>query len=199
MLMLKAVTFQKTRVSYSFGRALSLAKSACLVPLMLSVPIVFAAVCSAQNEQAVHNHVSAPMIDGAVHPDQIPDVVAYRLVLLGLSTPPNPTDIQTKHHLARIREIGLSSDDGAVLDSALARFNLDYHDMIAAYNENATALNARGQRADINSFLLKRDQFIRSTHDQLKSVLSAEGWGRLDAYVQSNKRHMKISVAEASR
>jgi hypothetical protein len=139
------------------------------------------------------------MIDGAVHPEQIPDVTAYRLVLQGLSTPANPTDAQTKRQLAQFHAIGMSDNDNKMLISALSRFNADYHSMIDSYNEAASAANASGQRADINSFLLKRDQFIQSTHDQLQNALSADGWGRFDAYVQGQKKHMKISAAEAGK
>ncbi len=139
------------------------------------------------------------MIDGSVHPEQVPDVVAYRLVLLGLSQPANPTDAQTQRHLAQFRAIGMKDNDNTMLISILSRFRDDYRSMIETYNAAATAANASGQRADINGFLLERDQFIQSTHDQLKGALSPVGWGRLDAYVQGNKKHMKISVAEASR
>lgn len=139
------------------------------------------------------------MIDGAAHPEQIPDVVAYRLVLLGIASPANPTDAQTRRHLAQFRAIQMNDADSANLVSMLSRFSADYHNMIEAYNEAAKALNDSGQRADINSFLLKRDQFVQATHDQLKNALSADGWGRLDAYVQGQKKHMKISVKEANR
>lgn len=163
------------------------------------VSVALAVVCPAQSTITIHNHVPEQMIDGAAHPEQIPDVIAYRLVLLGLSSPVNPTDAQTKGHMAQFHAIGMTAGDSAILMSALSRFRAGYRSMIETYNETARAANARGQRADISSFLLERDQFVQSAHDQLKSALSSDGWTRLDAYVQNNKKHMKISVDEASR
>lgn len=163
------------------------------------VGLALMVVCTAQSNITIHNHVPEQTIDGATHPEQIPDVIAYRLVLLGLSGPANPTDAQTKRHMAQFHAIGMTAGDSAILMAALSRFRAGYRSMIETYNETARAANASGQRADINSFLLERDQFVQSAHDQLKSALSSDGWTRLDAYVQNNKKHMKISVAEASR
>jgi|GEM_PF-2251515 len=170
-----------------------------LAQLLFLAGLTTATISPAQSNATIHNHGAASMVDGAAHPENIPDVVAYRLILLGLSQPANPTDNQMKRHLAQFRAIGMSDSDNATLIVSLLRFNADYHSMIETYNAAATAANASGQRMDINSFLLERDQFIQSTHDKLKSALSADGWGHLDAFVQGNKKHMKISVAEASR
>lgn len=173
--------------------------TARLIPFLFLFALAIGRQCSAQAGVTVHNHGPAPMIDGSAHPEQVPDVVAYRLVLLGLSQPANPTEAQSKRHLAQFRAISMNDSDNGTLFSILSRFRDDYRSMIETYNAAATAANASGQRADLNSFLLQRDQFIRATHDQIKNALSSEGWGRLDVFVQGNKKHMKISVAEAGR
>lgn len=78
----------------------------------------------------------------------------------------------------------------------LAQFNSQYRSLIQSYNAAATAANARGERADINGFLLQRNQFVQAMHDQLKSTMSADGWTHFNAYVQDQKRHMKIGPGE---
>jgi len=35
---------------------------------------------------------------------------------------------------------------------------------------------------------------VQSTHDRIKAALAADAWARVDAVVQSEKRHMKIGV-----
>lgn len=129
----------------------------------------------------------------------IPDITAYRLILISLSKPPSPTIEETQHQNAQLLKIGLSESDHKEVVSILANFNSEYRNLIQSYNEEATAANARGERADINYLRLERDQLVQSTYDALKSALSANGWTRFDSYVQGEKAHMKISPREAKR
>lgn len=149
-----------------------------------------------QTTSPIHQHSATDFINGSLYPEQIPDITAYRLVLLSLSKPANPTDIQRAHQNVQLSAVGLSDSEKNVLVPLLARFNSDYHALIQSYNTAATAANARGERVDMSPFLIKRDQFIQATHDQIKGILTADRWTHFDTYVQREKRHMKVSRGE---
>jgi hypothetical protein len=153
----------------------------------------------AQNASVVHQHIPAKMIDGAMHPELIPDLAAYRLYLVMVSKPPNLTDVQKRKQEAQLGKINLQEPDKQALLAVLADFNYEYRNLIQTYNELATAAWAHGERSDINPFRQQRDQLVQSTHDALKTKLTAAGWGRLDAFVLSEKKHMKISAQEAGQ
>jgi hypothetical protein len=164
----------------------------------LALLLVFstAQLVQAQNNPPVHQHAPANLIDGAVHPELVPDLVAYRLVLLAMSKPPNLTDQQSKRQAAQLSKINLREPDQKELASVLANFCSEYHNLIQTYNEAATAANARGERSDISYLLLERDQLVQSTHDKLKNSISTDSWARFDAYVQHEKSHMKVSLGD---
>jgi hypothetical protein len=168
--------------------------------VLLAVLSVSSTTVLAQAQNVVvHQHAPANLIDGRVHPELIPDLTAYRLVLIAISKPPDPTNDQIKHQQAQLSKIGLQELDERGLISILANFNAEYRNLIRTWNEQATAANARGQRADLNYFRLERDQLVQSTHDAIKSNLSANGWARFDAYVQHEKTHMKVSAREVKQ
>ena len=158
-----------------------------------------ASLAQAQTTPVIHNHAAADLIDGSVHPEQIPDVIAYRLALLSLTTPANPTYYQTSRQQAQFSEVGLSEPEKSALTPILAKFNSDYHSLIQSYNATATALNAKGERADISSFLVQRDQLVQAVHDQIKGTFATDRWAHFDAWVQQQKTRMKVARQEASR
>jgi hypothetical protein len=172
---------------------LRLALLAVLVVLSTSV------LAQAQNSAPTHQHVPDNLIDGALHPELVPDLTVYRLVLLAISKPPSPTDKQAKHQQAQLHAVGLQETDQKELIAILSNFNYEYRSLMLAYNAAATAANARGERSEISYFLLERNQLVQSTHDKLRTALSVDGWTRFDAYAQGEKKHMKISAKEAKR
>src|SRR5215471_18201282 len=52
-------------------------------------------------------------IDGADHPELIPDEVAYKMLFLSLMEPENPTEAQRARQEAKLRMIVLSENDQA--------------------------------------------------------------------------------------
>ena len=46
------------------------------------------------------------MIDGAVHPELIPDIAAYRLYLLAVARSATPTEQERRHQAAQLGVIG---------------------------------------------------------------------------------------------
>jgi len=151
-----------------------------------------------------HQHTQANMaqtniIDGAVHPEMIPDLTAYRLYLAMVSRPPAPTDDQVKRQEAQLRKTGLQDGDRKRLVATLSNFYSEYQNLIQTFNQEATSAWARGERPDMESLRVQRDQLVQSTHDALKAALTAKGWTLLDAHVQNEKKHMKIHAKEEAQ
>lgn len=78
----------------------------------------------------IHQHSTTDLIDGSLHPEQIPDITAYRLVLLSLSKPANPTQIQAAHQNVQFHAVGLNDSEKNALIPVLAKFNSDYKALI---------------------------------------------------------------------
>jgi hypothetical protein len=75
------------------------------LPLLL-ICITFCLVASysqAQTNPHQHDAVAPVVIDGAVHPELIPDSAAYRLYFLALSTGSNPSDEERKQKQKQLR------------------------------------------------------------------------------------------------
>lgn len=157
--------------------------------------------CSAlsQDSAPTHQHGPAKMIDGSVNPELIPDLTAYRLYLLAVSKPQNPTDSQKRHQAAQLGMIGIQEGDRQTILAVLANFRSQYESLIRTYNEIATAANARGESADPGPLERQIDQLTQSSHDELRGAMTAGGWARLDARVQSEKKNMKIGAGEEGR
>jgi hypothetical protein len=155
-----------------------------------------AAAQSAESAPAAHQHTQPNVIDGAVHPEMIPDSTAYRLYLVMVSRPVSPTDPQKKRREAQLGKIGLQDADRKALDVILGNFHSEYQNLIQTFNQKATAAWARGERPDTESLRLQRDQLVQSTHDALNATLTAKGKEILDTHVQNEKKHMKIPAKE---
>ena len=165
-----------------------------MILVLLAALIATAAVRPQVTKSPAHNHAMSQIIDGAVHPELIPDLTAYRLWLVAVSVPPLPTENQSKRQLAQLATISLQDSDRDKLITILADFNTKYQAVIQRYNAEATVEMARGEKPDVASMRLQRDQLVRSAHDRIKVVLTSEGWSRLDAHIQNEKRRMKIHL-----
>jgi hypothetical protein len=121
------------------------------------------------------------------------------MVLLSLSKPANPTEAQVARQNAQFRSAGLADSEISLLIPLLAKFSSDYHALIESYNAKAKTANAQGQRVDVRSFLIQRDQLVQATHDQIKGILATDRWTNFDSYVQLQKKHMKVGIGEVTR
>jgi hypothetical protein len=79
----------------------------------------------------------------------------------------------------------------------LTDFRVRYAALIDQYNESATAALAQGTAPDTKLFLQKRNDLVQSVMATLRQSLSTEGMKKLDSYIQSQKRAMKVDAAEA--
>jgi len=154
---------------------------------------VFISQVSAQTSSNPHQHpVSSSSIDGAMHPELIPDSLAYRLYFVAVSTGQNPTDIDLQRQQAHLRKIGLEADDHKTFVSVLSDFRVKYDALVDQYNASAKAAAARNEAADITGLLKALDGLVQITRDTLKLHLTSEGMFRLHAFVMSEKKNMKV-------
>ena len=78
----------------------------------------------------------------------------------------------------------------------LKGFRFQYDRLIADYNQSASEALQQGRQPDVKAFLQRRDALVRKIRDELKLALTPGGAAKLDAYVQIQKRMMKIDAAE---
>jgi len=156
--------------------------------------VVFCGMARSQATPPVHNHAAVPVIDGAVHPELIPDLTAYRLWMVAVSRPPAPTDEQVRRQHMQLAKVGLRAADEQTLVAILADFNSQYHTLIQDYNAEATAQIARGERPDVAGMRAQRDSLVQSTHDRIEAALPPDSWALVDAHVQNEKRRMKLGL-----
>ena len=146
------------------------------------------------NHSRTHVHsTDAGLIDGAQHPELIPDSTAYRLFLITVSEKPNPTSKEAERQLAFLTAAGLDRDDIEAAIPILATFKAQYTDLIAGYNKAVASANATGIAPDLATFLQRRDSLVQSTRDALASALTHAGMDLVHAHVQREKRKMKVA------
>ena len=166
---------------------------ALLVVLGVAFSLWIAPLGKAQDAATPHQHASAsPMIDGAVHPELIPDSAAYRLYFLSISTSLNANDAERNRQRARISLVGVNDDDAQALAVVMNDFRMRYEAFVAQYNQAAEAAATHNEAPDIGGLLRQLDELVRTTRSALKARLSAQGLTQFDAFVQSEKQHMKV-------
>lgn len=120
-------------------------------------------------------------IDGAITPDLIPDVVAFRLYFAALSEPKaKPTDavdsvLPTEKQRAKMHAIQITDDDEAILVETVSNFA-------------STTTNASTRFKQKHSL----DEVAQDSVSILRNKMSPEGFQRLLDYVRSQKAYMKI-------
>jgi hypothetical protein len=141
-----------------------------------SIVSLFLLCTAAPMLMAQHEHTSSSnIVDGAVHPELIPDSAAYRLYFVAVSEMPNPLGEAQKRQLAHLGRIGLEDKDLQVLTEILNDFKAQYSELIAEYNASATIANRAGAQPDLAGFMDRRDALVQSVRDKLKEKLSAQG------------------------
>ena len=161
------------------------------------ITLAFANILFAQtNIHPNHNHTVPDLIDGALHPELIPDATAYRLYFVAVSEMPNPTEEQKARQTAHLRRMRLTDNDMQSTIIALEEFKVQYTNLIALYNESAKAADVAGRKPDFDTFRLQRDALVQRTRERVKSVLTPDGLARFDGHIQDEKRNMKVSSKE---
>jgi hypothetical protein len=147
---------------------------------------------------ASHHHVKVvtSLIDGAQHPELIPDSTAYRLFLIMVSEPQNATAEESERQLAFLRAAGLEDADIQAAIPILAKFKVRYSDLMKRYNASVDRANAGGSAPGLANLLRSRDRLVQTARDQLAAVLSEEAISRFHAHIQKEKTGMTIPAKE---
>ncbi len=131
----------------------------------------------------------ATVIDGAKHPELIPDSTAYRLYLMTVSN--MPADLQ----VSQLRSAGVSAEKLPEAIAILAYFKSQWDRLRDTYNES-TKLNPSDQ-SKLDKFLELRDALVTSTRRQLEAGPGAEVMSALHSHIQHEKARMKVSAESA--
>lgn len=159
----------------------------------LSTALVLAVGAQAQSSPPQHQHAAPKLIDGAVHPELVPDSVAYRLYLVAVSIDRSPTEAAQDKQRAHLAKAGLGQTDQQTLVGILSDFRGRYDALVNEYNESAKAALARNEMTDVHSLLKKLDDLVQSTRDTISARLSSRGAARLHSFVVSEKKNMKMT------
>ncbi|GEM_PF-2000563 len=132
------------------------------------------------------------LIDGSKNPELIPDLTAYRLVLLNVAVEANATESVRKRQKAFLKPVGLSDQDFQTLLPILDGFRADYSVLLSDYNAEVAAADAMRATPNLKAFLTKRDALVESVRQRLQAALSLDGTRRFYAHVTAEKQRMKV-------
>lgn len=140
----------------------------------------------AQNHAAMSGMAShASVIDGAQHPELIPDSTAYRLYFETVAK--MPPDVQRQ----QLSNAGFSSGEIATAQAAIQRFKASWDVLRDTYNQAVEA----GTQPNVEVFLAQRDRLVEQLLSDLQTTATPQGFSHLQAHIRLEKRHMKVSAA----
>jgi hypothetical protein len=123
-----------------------------MVRLIVAMFLSLSALTLGTASSDVHMHpvsqASPPMIDGALHPELIPDSLAYRLYLVALSVPGNSVEADRTRQQNQLAQMGLREDEQEIVRTIVTDFRSNYEAAIAQYNQKATSVSGFNQAAD---------------------------------------------------
>ncbi|MGD0223249.1 MAG: hypothetical protein ABSF71_12995 [Terriglobia bacterium] len=134
-------------------------------------------------------------IDGAKHPELIPDEVAYKMLFLSVMEPANLTDAQRARQEAKLRMIGFSEEDKAGFLAKLGEFRDRMRDCGARTAEilKATPNPPRdsAERQELSDIEEQATAGVTDTVEALRTGLTQEGFGKFQARMLGFKRTIK--------
>lgn len=161
--------------------------------LLVLVLSIVAGGSRAQNSPPQHQHAAPNIIDGAVHPELIPDSTVWRLWLALVSLSPNATEKERTFQQAHLATLQLTNADSVQLNTILTEFKGQYLALIARYNESAKAALLQGGQPDRKLFLQQRDDLVLSTRAAIAQQLTPHAATRINAHVQEQKTHIRLT------
>jgi hypothetical protein len=138
----------------------------------------------------VHSTVPTDIIDGAKTPNLIPDVAAWRLWLLAVTT-----EDKTKPELkidrlhSFLRVAGVGDDEMPLAEEALAHFRMDYQTLVDHYNKRMSD----GEQPSLAEFRAQRDALVQATQTSLLGVVAPRSAIYLKSFVKGEKSRMKVA------
>jgi hypothetical protein len=186
LLILLAVFFL---ASFPLNRAINSSRAQAGLP----APSAAAAPAAVQPQTAPSDPPGT--IDGSKNPELIPDIVAYRLVLLGIAEPENATDAQQARFRAKIASAQLNEDDLQMLLGILGTFQNQMDALTAQANQilarDPIPFAGTPDYQSLVGLSKQREPVFNQAMSALSARLSADGAAKLQAYVESAKRGMK--------
>ncbi len=134
-------------------------------------------------------------IDGAKHPELIPDDVAYKMLFLSLLEPTDARLVQPARQEAKMRMIGLSADDKAALLVALSEFQKRLSDLGAQSDEILKAAPNpapdSAEQQELSDIEEQTNTVVIDTVEVLRTQLSLDGFAKLEARLVAFKATIK--------
>lgn len=149
------------------------------------------------SEQSVAPRPDPPgTIDGAKNPELVPDQLAYKMMLMTLSLPPNATDRQKKRQQARLARIRLSPEDGNAVLGLAAQFRKGRASILAQVSQiHKRSFMPHPDSTDweeLKGLHNQEIQLLADTTARIPLVLTERGASNVVADLQIVKRHIKI-------
>lgn len=158
--------------------------------ISLSIIIMTACFGLAQN---------ATRIDGRRHPELIPDTAAFRAVLLLHSHFEMPEVAQRSEQFHA--KVSLNAADHTTYDQVLRKFRQEYESLLRAHESfidaNISSASITDLQEEANDTRQALSGLVEATRAQLATRLSANGFAKLDDFVQTEKTHMVVGVRGA--
>ena len=133
--------------------------------------------------QAAQINSAFPLVvDGSVHPELVPDRIAYYHFIQSNAQRSRPAQSDLLRSATRLSRLGLSDADRRALERVLRG--------VADELASAEAL-AEGPSGNSLTAKLRRDDILASVRAEIPGALSWEGVARLDSFVQN---HVKPNV-----
>ena len=142
--------------------------------------------------RAHHSQQTLQVIHGSETPELIPDVLAYRLFLDANVQPENPTPADLAKQHARLARIGLAGVEETLLNEEISKFHNAHVSLAVAYKQAFDQSRATGGIVDGVGFNARREALVLGTQQELKSILSTDGFSHLDKFIQGQKARMTI-------
>ena len=142
--------------------------------------------CVTAQTRGMAQHVPGT-INGRLTPDLVPDNVAYRFVLLSVRLPDNPTTDALNVQRARMKMIGLSDLDKAIMREVVANLKIAYSQWQQA---NANVVVQSIAQRDL--MRKEQDGIVQQARDALSIRLSLLGQFQWEAYVRKAKSRMFV-------
>lgn len=155
--------------------------------------VSIAALCLVPSLSIARQHNNAPivLVDGAIHPEKIPEAVAFRMFFRTLAQPANPTPEQVDRQRSMVAPANLSESDLR----GLAQVMSDYHFALESLRHEFRAAKASLGGIDeytSQKLTAERDAIVDDAKTQLTANLSAEGMARLRNLILSERKNMAI-------
>lgn len=131
------------------------------------------------------------VVDGASHPQEIPETVAFRMFYRALAQPANATPEQIDMQRALVSSATLSESDLKQLFWVMA----DYRASLDNLRHNvklARQLPKGVDEATAQRLTAERDQIVEQATANLTATLSKEGMAHLHELILSERKNMAI-------